>query len=320
MQPKPVTIITGFLGAGKTTLLNNIISKHSDKRFAIIENEFGDINIDRELISSNNGSNVYELSNGCICCTLSRELGLTLNGLIMSINDFDHLIIESTGIADPGEIVRTFLSGDRVKRYFKIDSVVCVADSVNMKSQLENNPEFRKQIAISDIVLMNKSDGIEVKDMELLNNEVVIINSQSDIYETSYCNLENIDILGRYSFDSGSVEKQKFIPISGIMSLGSNHKLTSHTFVFDKPFSEESFKLWVRSYMMFNKNSIYRVKGIVCIKESEEKLIVQGVNGDVDFTSGSRWSESETKESKLVVIGNGINRKELEDNLSELMI
>ena len=143
----PVTIITGFLGVGKISLLNNLIRKHPEKKFAIIENEFGETGIDGGLIAAASEA-IFELNNGCICCTLGDDFIFTLENLLGSSCDFNHLLVETTGIADPSAIVDAFISGSTIQQKFRIDSVVCVADAVNMEDLFDEQPEVRKQIAL----------------------------------------------------------------------------------------------------------------------------------------------------------------------------
>jgi G3E family GTPase len=146
----PVTIITGFLGAGKTSLLNKLISKYPEKKFAIIENEFGETGIDGGLIAAASES-IFELNNGCICCSLGEDFLQTLETLLGSSYDFNHLLIETTGIADPSGIIDAFISGNSIQQKFRIDSVVCVADAVNMEDLMNEQPEIRKQLALADL-------------------------------------------------------------------------------------------------------------------------------------------------------------------------
>ena len=155
----PVTILTGFLGAGKTTLLNNIITKYSAKKFAVIENEFGEIGIDGGLIVGNIES-MYELSNGCICCNLSEGLTNTLNNLLTSKYQFDNLLIETTGIADPSGVIDNFMAYEEIYKKFIVDSVICLADAQTYEESAEEQPEVHRQLAVADIIILNKIEDV----------------------------------------------------------------------------------------------------------------------------------------------------------------
>ena len=319
----PVTIITGFLGSGKTTLLNNLIEKYKNKRFAIIENEFGDINIDRSLISKTEGSTIYELSNGCICCTLNKELGITLNSLIMSYASYDHLIIESTGIADPGDIVQTFLSGKRVQRYFELDSVICVIDALNVLQQLKENEETRKQAALANTILINKSDCIDKQKTDLIREELAVINSSARLHSTTYTNIDDYQLLEVFAFAPQKLEQEfsaiDFSLVKPAFKNGNGHNITSHSFCFNGGFELSKFSLWMESFLLFNTNRIYRVKGIINIHNDDRKYIVQGVNASLSLSQGSAWDTNEERCSKLVFIGKNLEKNELEENLVTLM-
>jgi len=319
----PVTIITGFLGSGKTTLLNNLLEKYKNKRFAIIENEFGDINIDRSLISKTEGSTIYELSNGCICCTLNKELGTTLNSLILSYASYDHLIIESTGIADPGDIVQTFLSGKRVQRYYELDSVICVIDALNVLLQLKENEETRKQAALADTILINKSDCIDHQKTELIRKELAAINSSARIYSTTYTNINDYQLLEVFAFAPRKLEKEfsaiDFSKVKPAFENGNGHNITSHSFYFKGGFEFSKFSFWMESFLLFNTNRIYRVKGIINLHNNNRKYIVQGVNASLSLSQGSEWDTNEERCSKLVFIGKNLGKEELKENLITLL-
>ena len=319
----PVTIITGFLGAGKTTLLNNIIEKHPNKRFAIIENEFGDINIDRNLIADTKGGTVYELSNGCICCTLNKELGLTLNSLIMSYESYDHLIIESTGIADPGEIVQTFLSGARVQRFFELDSVICIIDAMNVMQQLNDNEETRKQAALADTILINKTDGVDTPQLATIKNEIKSINADAKVYSSTYNDISDHQVLEVFAFTQKKLEKDlseiDFSLLKPAHVKNTSHNITSQSIILNGDFNLSSFSTWIEAFVLFNSNRVFRIKGIISIHNDNRKYIVQGVNSTITVSESKEWSEDEERCNKLVFIGKNLIKEELEENLKSLL-
>jgi len=202
----PVTIITGFLGAGKTTLLNNLIKKHKEKKFAIIENEFGEIGIDGGLIVGA-GENIFELANGCICCSLNDDFYKTINQLMDGQYVFNHLLIETTGIADPDTIIKAFIAVEDIQMQFVLDSVICLADAINMEDLIDEQPELRKQLALSDIVLLNKTDGIQLDYAHELTRLISEINPTAQVFPVVHANISEIDILDTFSFSAKEIEK-----------------------------------------------------------------------------------------------------------------
>jgi len=206
----PVTIITGFLGAGKTSLLNQLIKKHPEKKFAIIENEFGETGIDGGLIAAASDA-IFELNNGCICCSLGDDFLQTLENLLGSSYEFNHLLIETTGIADPSAIIDAFISGSTIQQKFRIDSVVCVADAVNMEDLIDTQPEIRKQIALADLLLINKTDSVPVDYLPELTSVIRGINPLATIYPTTFGQIAELEVLDTFSFSGKSIEESNNI-------------------------------------------------------------------------------------------------------------
>ena len=159
----PVGIITGFLGAGKTTLLNNLIREYPDKRFAIIENEFGEIGIDSELVLNLDNSHIRELANGCICCSLNDDLAGLVLDLLRTGPPFDHLLIETTGIADPSSVVQPFFSDPDIRSSFTIDGVICLVDALHFNHFSDQQEEVFRQVAMADLILLNKAGEVDEK-------------------------------------------------------------------------------------------------------------------------------------------------------------
>ena len=191
----PVTIITGFLGAGKTTLLNNIIRKHSDKRFAIIENEIGEIGIDGGLIVNGSENNIFELSNGCICCSLNGDFVETIETLLKQEHEFDHLLIETTGIADPNAVVQSFLSEEFMQMKFRIDSVLCLVDATHAKALIDSEAEVRKQLSISELIFINKTESSTVDYLSSLQNQLEEINPTAQIHWVSQADIDRKSVV-----------------------------------------------------------------------------------------------------------------------------
>ena len=329
----PVTIITGFLGAGKTTLLNQLIKDHPDKKFAIIENEFGEIGIDGGLIVGTD-ENIFELSNGCICCSLNEGFYETIAKLLDSQYSLSHLLVETTGIADPDSIIKAFFSSEAIQLHFRIDSVICLGDCTNMEDLMDEQPEVRKQLALADVVLLNKADTIQPEYLESLKKIITDIGPMAEIYPAKFAKVEGIDLLDLNVFSAKTIEKSTMSikNLSVFKGAADNpnfllnnpahrhhkHEISSHGFIIPGSFNMEKFSFWMQNFLFFNRDTVFRVKGIVSFDDMPEKHIFQAVRDSYMFESGSEWG-TETRFSKLVFIGKKLNHDQLEDNLYQLL-
>lgn len=332
----PVTIITGFLGAGKTSLLNNLIRKHPEKKFAIIENEFGETGIDGGLIAAASEA-IFELNNGCICCTLGDDFIITMENLLGSSYEFNHLLVETTGIADPSGIVDAFISGTTIQQKFRIDSVVCVADSVNMEDLFDEQPEVRKQIALADLVLLNKSDCVVPAKVLYLTQMIKGINLMAKIFPTTFGAVDGIEVLDTNSYSGDAVrkstlafcridnqdhkqtEQKSFVHNPQKSDLLHQHDISSVGFTFKGSFDVNKFGTWMQNFLFFNQDTIFRAKGIMSFGQTEDQFIFHAVRSSFMFEVGKPWGDEE-RFSKLVFIGKKISGKELEANLMQLLV
>ncbi len=328
-----VTIITGFLGAGKTTLLNNLIKQYPKKKFAIIENEFGEIGIDGGLIVGSD-ENIFELSNGCICCSLNEGFYETIEKLLDSQYEFNHLLIETTGIADPDSIIQAFLSSESIQLHFRIDSVICLADCANMEDLIDEEPEVRKQLALADVVLLNKADIVQSGYLKELEKLIGGINPMASIYPVKYANVDTMNLLNLKAFSTKTIEKStisfqnlsvfdnSFVNQSSFLTKPAHHhhkhNIKSFGFIIPGSFDRDKFNLWMRNFLFFNQNTVYRIKGIVSFKDIPEKKVFQAVRSNYMIEPGAEWG-NETRFSKLVFIGKKLDYDKLEDNLYQLL-
>jgi len=331
----PVTIITGFLGAGKTSLLNQLIKKHPEKKFAIIENEFGETGIDGGLIAAASDA-IFELNNGCICCSLGDDFLQTLENLLGSSYEFNHLLIETTGIADPSAIIDAFISGSTIQQKFRIDSVVCVADAVNMEDLIDTQPEIRKQIALADLLLINKTDSVPVDYLPELTSVIRGINPLATIYPTTFGQIAELEVLDTFSFSGKSIEKsaltfcktdwdgvdkpgqKSFIHHPAKSKSKHQHDITSVGFTFKGSFDVNKFGIWMQNYLYFNQDSVFRVKGIMSFANTEDQFVFHAVRSSFMFEVGKPWG-NDVRFSKLVFIGKSLSGKDLEANLLQLL-
>lgn len=321
MSKIPVTVITGFLGAGKTSLLNHLISYYPNKKFAIIENEFGEINIDSKLVANIKNEAIFEISNGCICCNLNNELYVVLQNLIQSNHQFNHLLIETTGIADPGSVLASFIADPFIKNKFELDSVICLVDAENASDIIEKEVVLTKQIAISDQILINKTDVASPEKTNVLLKKIQEINQFAPIQECVFSKPANMNLLGSFSYDPAKVYQF----VIGLKTNSKNedqipHEIESMCYTTTIPMDQIKLGMWLDAFLKFNQESIYRIKGILYLASIDKRIILQSVHTQIQTTVGKSWDKGELKESNIVIIGKKLNKKVIEQNLDELLI
>ncbi len=307
-----ITIITGFLGAGKTSLINRIIEKESSYKFAIIENEFAELNIDSEIIKGIDKSSIVELSNGCICCTKNGELQETLNELLSSNFYFDHLIIETTGIAKPDSIVQSIVANEYLKQVFYIDSVVCVVDALNFDDNLLQ-PEAVEQILMSDTVIINKTDKATLADKK---DNVLIINTLCRIIPAVYSDYNEHNIIESNKFIEADFLKS--FDISSKHQHADNNHFNSIAVNLELVFDRDKFMEWIEYFLHINQNSIYRIKGILNFNNDFRKYIFQSVKTAFSVEEGDFWTQGESKNNRLIFIGNNLDKQSIINELNLL--
>ncbi|MEM8908376.1 MAG: GTP-binding protein [Bacteroidota bacterium] len=317
MSTIPVTIITGFLGAGKTTLLNEIIAQVPQKRLAIIENEFGEIGIDHELvIGAKEG--IFELSNGCICCAINGELIELLLQLRQQSKGFDHLVIETTGIANPGAVAEAFITDPAIQAHYRLDAMLCMVDSRHLESSLLKEKEAAQQISYADVLIFNKTDLVDTDYLARLQKIVHNINPYAQVLETTYGKINAPSLLALNAFDPAKIEQST-------QAIDAHHdhqhqRITSQSYVFDQDFDLLKFRHFIQVLLMFQGMRIYRIKGVLSFAHIEERMIFQSVQQQTVFRKGSRWSPEEKRTSRLVVIGNGLDRAAFTKKLKECLV
>jgi G3E family GTPase len=308
----PVTIITGFLGAGKTTLLNHLIENNPDKKFAIIENEFGDIPIDQELVV-NAKEGIFEMSNGCICCSLNVELGELLQKLMREEYKFNHLIIETTGIAEPDGIAAAFIGGNKSTR-FVLDGTICLADAHDILKNLAERGEAHKQVTFADVIVLNKTDL--VTEDQLREVEIMLKNHNADapVYRVNYGKVV-ANLLNLQAYDGNRLENKLLNPHHH----HHHNELVAHSFEFGEPLVAEKFEHWINMLLFLSGYQIYRIKGILNIEGESHKIIFQSVRSNSKIEVGSPWREGEIRKSMIVFIGSNIKKQPLEKGLRGCM-
>jgi G3E family GTPase len=316
MDRIPVTIITGFLGAGKTTLLNRILDQHKGKRIAIIENEFGDLNIDKSLIDEANDG-VYELSNGCICCSLNSELITVLSKLIDRPQPPEYLIIETTGLADPTPIVLSFITDVMVQSAFELDAVITLADAALLDKQLQDHPEVTKQLALADVVILNKADRVSPSAIDHMLQTIEAHNPQAEkIIATNA--IVSQSLLYKRAFRAAPIQQAMKVKQPRFY-LNHLQETNSLSMVFDKPFDFLLFNNWMNYQLNGRCGELYRCKGVLYVEHFDQKVIFQGVHDQHMIQMGSVWAEGEERKSTLVFIGKKLQKEFIESGLQQCL-
>ena len=307
----PVTVLTGFLGAGKTTLLNRILTEQHGRRYAVIVNEFGEEGIDNDLVVDAD-EEVFEMNNGCICCTVRGDLIRILSGLMKRADQLDAIIVETTGLADPAPVAQTFFVDQEVANRTKLDAIVTVADAVHLDSQLGEHHEAEEQIAFADVVLLNKTDLVETGGLERVEARIRKINPYTRIIKTARCVAPLDEILGLDAFSLDRV--LTFEP--DFLESDHDHEhdddITSVSFTSDTPLDLEKFQTWFGTLLQTNGQDILRSKGILNFTGTNERYVFQGVHMLMDASSMGTWPEGKDRSSRIVFIGRNLDDMKLE--------
>ncbi len=324
----PVTLLTGFLGSGKTTLINYLLENNHNEKIMIIENEFGPVNLDSNLLTPNQDIQIVEMTNGCICCTVQGELTKALHQLHAERQagklQFDRLIIETTGLADPAPIIQTFFIDELIRETIRLDAIITIVDSQHILQHLNEHRVAVSQIGFADRIILSKTDCItEQQQIEILNR-IQKINSKATIYQAINGKIAKSQWLDIHAFDLDEelVLNKGFFIVNPSKQLETNFKTI--------PYQTSSWNDDICSYLfeageldlkkigsfmenLVEKygNDMLRYKGILAIKDNNQRLIVQGVHKIVGFDYGSPWQQASEKISRLVVISRTLPFDEL---------
>ncbi|QIB33281.1 CobW family GTP-binding protein [Ancylobacter pratisalsi] len=307
----PVTVLTGYLGAGKTTLLNRILSEPHGKKFAVVVNEFGEIGIDNDLVVGAD-EEVFEMNNGCICCTVRGDLIRIIDGLLRRKDDFDGIIVETTGLADPAPVAQTFFVDEMVGAKTTLDAVVTVADAKWLKDRLKDAPEAKNQIAFADVILLNKTDLVsedELKDVEM---RIRAINPFARIHRTQRSEIAIDKVLGQGAFDLDRITAIDPDFLEGGHKHFHDEEMQSVSFASEQPLDPDKFFPWIQELTQREGPNILRSKGILAFKNDPERFVFQGVHMILDGDHQRPWRADEAKTSRIVFIGRHLDRKALE--------
>jgi G3E family GTPase len=331
----PVTVLTGYLGAGKTTLLNRILSEPHGKKYAVIVNEFGEIGIDNDLVVGAD-EEVFEMNNGCICCTVRGDLIRILDGLMRSKGKFDAIIVETTGLADPAPVAQTFFMDENVGRRTKLDAVVTVADAKWLNDRLKDAPEAKNQIAFADVILINKTDLVSPDELSDVEARIRGINPYARLHRTERAKIPLNEILERNAFDL-----DRILDIEPAFLEGEDHDhhhdndhrhhhgglkhyhdedMQSISLKSDKPLDPDRFFPWVQDLVQKEGPNILRCKGILAFKDDDERFVFQGVHMILDGDHQRPWNKDERRESRIVFIGRNLPGKQIAEGFDSCVV
>lgn len=344
----PVTVLTGFLGAGKTTLLKRILSEFHGRRIAVIENEFGPENIDNELLVQDSQEEIIELNNGCICCTVRGDLMRTLNELRIKREkgelNFERVIIETTGMANPGPVCQTFFMDDDIANYYRLDAVITVVDAKHGMETLDKQDESQKQIGFADRILISKKDLVSDEEFNALRKRIVRINPRATISAVHFGETELNEILDISGFNLNAI-----LDIDPEFLANEEHDHEHHhnhdhdcddhcdhddhhhhkahqdsvsAFVFKsrRPFDPERLEDFLGGVVQVFGPDLLRYKGIIYMKGANRRMLFQGVHMMMGAEPGKPWLGKEKPETKLVFIGHNLPKEVFMQGLEQCLV
>ena len=341
----PVTVLTGYLGAGKTTLLNRILSENHGKKYAVIVNEFGEIGIDNDLIIGAD-EEVFEMNNGCVCCTVRGDLVRIIDGLMKRKGKFDAIILETTGLADPAPVAQTFFVDEEVREKTMLDAVVTVADAKWLSDRLKDAPEAKNQIAFADVIVLNKTDLVSKAELAEVEARIRAINPYATLHRTERAQVKLSDVLERRAFDLDRILEiePEFLEDGGHdhdhdhdhhhhdhhghdhHDHGHSHGGLKHyhdedmqslSLRTDKPVDPTKFMPWLQDLVAKDGEKILRSKGILSFKGDDDRYVFQGVHMMLEGDHQRKWKKDEARESRLVFIGRELPEQAIRDGFEK---
>jgi G3E family GTPase len=320
----PVTVVTGFLGSGKTTLVNYILSENHGKRIAVIENEFGEIGIDDALVIDAE-EEIFEMNNGCICCTVRGDLIRILGTLMKRKDKFDYILVETTGLADPAPVAQTFFVDDEIRNQLRLDAIVTVVDAKHLALHLFEEKEVGienealEQLAFADRVLVNKIDLVSEEELLRVEGQIRSINAGASIVRTQMSKVDLDWVLNAHAFELSRVlevdpqflEETEHLHDQSITSVGIEA---------DGAVDLEKINDWLGWLLREKGVDIFRMKGIINVKDFDKRFVFQGVHMLFDGQPDREWGVGERRNNKMIFIGRNLDRAELNSRFAACLV
>ncbi len=313
----PVTVLTGYLGAGKTTLLNRILTHEHGKKVAVIVNEFGEVGIDNQLVVDVD-EEIFEMNNGCICCTVRGDLIRIIGNLMRRRDKFDHLVIETTGLADPAPVIQTFFVDDEVRDQTHLDAVIVMVDAKHISQHWEAD-EAIEQIAFADVILINKTDLVAESELAALEQRIRSMNAIAKIHRTQNAQIDMAALLGIRAFD---LDKALQVDPDFLSETAHEHDATvgSLALVETGAVDGEKLNAWLGDILQNFGPDIFRMKGILNIAGEEQRFVFQGVHMLFDGRADRPWRPDETRKNELIFIGRNLEQMNLTEQFRDCLV
>jgi G3E family GTPase len=301
----PVTILTGFLGSGKTTLLNRILKEDHGHRIAVIENEFGEIGVDNDIIETGD-EQIVEMNNGCICCTVRGDL-IRILGTLREKRDqgtlkFDRVVIETTGMADPGPVAQTFFTDEEIGNYYLLDSIITLVDAKHAPKQLDEFHEAQEQVGFADRLLLSKTDLVSEEEASSLSKRLKRMNPRAPIKKVHFGEAPIDEVLDIRGFNLNAI-----LQLDPEFLTDSHHEhhdeVESFVFKSDKPFDGQKLEQFLSGMIQVYGPDLLRYKGVLWMKGNPRRVVFQGVHMMMGGDMGKPWAKGEKKGSVMVFIG-----------------
>jgi G3E family GTPase len=307
-------VLTGYLGAGKTTLLNRILTEQHGKRIAVIENEFGEIGIDNELVIDAD-EEIFEMNNGCICCTVRGDLIRILGSLMRNRDRFDHILIETTGLADPGPVIQTFFVDDEMAEQLSLDGIVTVVDAGHILLHLDDSHEAQEQIGFADVIVLNKTDLVSDDQVDALERRIRSINGTAAIHRARNAQVPIDEVVGLGAFDLDRIlESEPGLLEEDPDDHEHDPSVTSVGIDLEGDLDDRKLNDWLGQLLGTKGQDIFRMKGVLALAGTDQRFVFQGVHMLFTGQPDRPWN-GDQRRSQLVFIGRNLDREELQGGL-----